>query len=258
MTGIAKNLQAVLDAQIGKGNIYNIVAAVQSHNRSVDFVGAAGISNPQTRAAMTPDTPYLIGSVTKLFTAAIAMGLYEKKRLDLDAPICQYLPASLTRAIHLYKGTDYSDRIKVSELIDQSSGLADFELDKPRGGKSVMDDLKAGHDRSIDIGEAIEITRCLSAHFPPGTPGKAYYSNLNYRLLGEIIESITEQSMAANFDEMIIRSLGLQHTYLFNWAAPRSGDKPATVYYQAAPRTSKSIYRPTLPMAGWSPPRPNA
>jgi hypothetical protein len=46
MTGIAKKLQAILDAQIGKGNIYSIVAAVQSHSRSIDFVGAAGISDP--------------------------------------------------------------------------------------------------------------------------------------------------------------------------------------------------------------------
>lgn len=236
---IANMLQSKLDAQIGKGNIHSIVAAVQSHDRNTDFVGSAGVADPQTGAAMTPDTPYFIGSVTKMFTAAMAMGLYKKKRLDLDAPICKYLPASLTRAIHIYKGTDYSDRIKVSELINQSSGLADFELEKPRGGQSVMDDLKAGHDRSIDIGEAIEITRCLSPHFSPGTPGKAYYSNLNYRLLGEIIESITEQSMAVNFDEMIFRPLGLQHTYSFNWAAPRSGENPAKVYYKAAPANIK-------------------
>jgi CubicO group peptidase (beta-lactamase class C family) len=225
----------VLDAQIVKGNIYNIVAAVQSYDRSINFIGAAGIADPQTGAAMTPDTPYFIASVTKMYTAAIIMRLYEEKRVDLNAPISEYLPTSLTHAIHVYKGTDYSDRIKVYNLINQSSGLADYETDKPRGGKSVLDELKAGHDRAIDTAEAMEIVRKLSPHFAPGTRGKAYYSNANYRLLGAIIESVTGKPMARNFEEMICAPLGLQHTYLFDWVAPRSDGNPATIYFKDAP-----------------------
>jgi D-alanyl-D-alanine carboxypeptidase len=239
MSGITKKLQAVLDAQIGRGGIHNVVAAVQSHDRSLNFAGAAGIADSQTRPAMTPDTPYFIASVTKMFTAAIIMGLHEQYCLDLEACISEYLPASLTCGIHTYRGTDYSGQIKVFELVDQSSGLADFETEKPRGGKSIMDDLKADHDRSIDIEEAVEITRSLSPHFPPGTPGKAYYSNLNYRLLGEIIESVTKQSMAVNFVERIIQPLGLQHTYLYDYAAPRPGENPAAVYYKGTPANIK-------------------
>ena len=80
--------------------------------------------------------------------------------------------------------------------------------------------------------EALEIVRGLKPHFPPGTPGKAYYSNANYRLLGAIIESLTGRSMAANFEEHIIQPLGLQHTYLFDWTAPLPGLAPAALYLQ--------------------------
>jgi D-alanyl-D-alanine carboxypeptidase len=232
---IASKLQSALDAKIGKGNVHNVVAAVQSHDRSIDFVGAAGIADPRTGAAMTPDMPYFIGSVTKMYTAAIVLRLHEEKRINLDAPISEYLPPSLTCAIHVYKGTDYSERIKVSELVNQSSGLADYEADKPRGGKSVLDELKAGHDRAIDTAEAVEIVRSLSPHFAPGTRGKAYYSNANYRLLGAIIESVTKKSMAANFEERIFAPLSLQHTYLFDWTAPRPNEAPATIYLKEAP-----------------------
>ncbi|MGB5748927.1 MAG: serine hydrolase domain-containing protein [Desulfobacterales bacterium] len=178
---------------------------MQSHDRSIDFVGAAG-------------------------TAAIVLRLYEEKRIDLDAPISEYLPASLRRAIHVYKGTDCSDQIKVSQLINQSSGLADHEADKPRGGNSVLDELKAGHDRAIDTMEAMEIVRSLSPRFAPGTRGKAHYSNANYRLLGTIVESVTGKPMAANFEERIFAPLGLRHTYLFDLTAPRAGEDPATMY----------------------------
>jgi D-alanyl-D-alanine carboxypeptidase len=235
MDGIANKLQSVLDKQIGKGNVYNLVAAVQSHDRSVDFVGSAGIADAQTGTVMTPDTPYFIASVSKMYTAAIVMRLHEEKRIDLDAPIVKYLPASLTRGIHVYKGIDYSDQIKVSELIAQTSGLPDHEKDKPKGGKSVMDELKAGEDRAIDTQEAIEIVRTLSPRFAPSKPSKAHYSNANYRLLGAIIESITEKPMAANFEEMIFAPLGLRNTYLFDWTAPRSDEAPATIYFRKAP-----------------------
>ena len=235
MTQPIHKLQAVLDAQIGKSNVHNIVAAVQSHDRAVDFVGAAGIADPQSGAAMTPNTPYFIASITKTFTAAIVMQLDHEKRIDLAAPISAYLPESLTRGIHVLRGTDYSERIKVAELVNQTSGLADYEGDKPRGGKSVIDELKAGHDRAISTPEAIEITRSLSPHFAPGTLGKAYYSNTNYRLLGALIETVTGQPMAANFAERICAPLGLQRTYLFDWTAPRLDEVPATIYLKDAP-----------------------
>jgi CubicO group peptidase (beta-lactamase class C family) len=158
----------------------------------------------------------------------------------------------LTRAIHVYRGTDYSDRLKVSQLVNQTSGLADYEADKPQGGKSVLDELKAGHDRAITTPEAIEIVRRLSPRFAPGAPGKAHYSNTNYRLLGAIIESVTGKSMAANFEERICTPLGLRHTYLFDWTAPRLDPVPATIPERRARQRPSVHLSPTCPMAVWS------
>jgi D-alanyl-D-alanine carboxypeptidase len=231
----AAKLQKVLDAQIGRGQVHSVIAALQSHDRRLDFVGAAGIANPQTGEVMSPETPFFIASVTKMFTAAIVMGLHEQGKLDLDAPVSTYLPPSLTTGIHVYKGTDYSDRIRVFELLGQTSGIADYEADKPPGGKSVIDELKTGTDRSIDTSEAVEIVRGLSPRFPPGTPGRAHYSNLNYRLLGAIIESTTGRPMAANFEERICVPLGLERTYLFDCTAPSRDQTPATIYFRGAP-----------------------
>jgi CubicO group peptidase (beta-lactamase class C family) len=233
--GVAGKLQAALDAQVARGRLHNVVAAVQSHDRRIDFAGAAGIADPGTGAVMTPDTSYFIGSVTKMYTAAIVLGLYEQDRIDLDAPAARYLPASLTRGIHVYRGTDYSGRITVCQLIDQTSGLADYETGRPRGGTSVLDELKAGHDRAIGTAEAMEIVRHLPPRFPPGTSGKAHYSNANYRLLGAIVESVTGKTMAANLRERIFTPLSLQHTYLPDGTAPRSGTHPAALYLKGAP-----------------------
>ncbi|MBN2003666.1 MAG: serine hydrolase, partial [Anaerolineae bacterium] len=138
MTIKTKKLQSLLSAQVGKGGLHNIVVAVQSYDHSLDFTCAAGVADPATGAPMTPDTPYFIASVTKMYTAAIIMQLYAEHRLDLEAPVSAYLPGSLLEGIHVYKGTDYSPQLKVYQLVNQTSGLADFEADKPRGGKSVI------------------------------------------------------------------------------------------------------------------------
>jgi len=235
MDGINQKLQDLLDKQIGKGYIRSVVAAVQSCDRRVDFSGASGIANHETGTSMTPDTPYFIASLSKTYTAAIVMRLDEQRLLDLDAPITEYLPDSMIDGIHVYKGVDYSAQIKVSNLIEHSSGLPDHESGKPAGGKSLMDELKAGIDREVSNQEAVEITRGLKPLFPPGAPGKAYYSNTNYRLLAEIITSISGKSMAEAYQEFICSPLGLEHTYLFDWTASRTGLTPATVYLKEKP-----------------------
>ena len=159
-------LQSLLNAQVGKGGVRNIVTAVQSYDKRFDFVGAAGVANPSTEPGevdkatndkpMNPETPYFIASVTKMYTAAIAMQLHSEKKLDLEAPIGSFLPSSLIDGIHVYKGIDYSRQIKIYQLVNQTSGLADYEMDKPRGGKSLFEELKAGHDRSVDTAEAMQ------------------------------------------------------------------------------------------------------
>jgi CubicO group peptidase (beta-lactamase class C family) len=250
VNGREKNLQAVLDKQLGRGNVHNVVAGVQSQDRTIDCLGAAGIADPLTGTRMTPATPFFIASVTKMYTAAIVMQLYEEKRIKLDSPISEYLPASLTRGIHIYKGIDYSGRIKVVHLLAQSSGLPDYEADKVRGGRSVLDDLKTGHDRGIETAEAMEIVRTLSPRFAPGTAGRAHYSNANYRLLGAIVESITEKPMAAIFSEKIFTPLGLDHTYLFDWTSPRPGQYPARIYFKSTPATVDKYLSSNVPDGG--------
>ncbi len=50
MTDKTKKLQSLLNALVGKGGLHNIVAAVQSYDQSLDFVGASGVADPATGA----------------------------------------------------------------------------------------------------------------------------------------------------------------------------------------------------------------
>lgn len=135
-----EKLQSLLNAQVGKRGVMNIVAAVQSYDKRFDFVGAAGVANPSpdpgevakatNGTPMTPENPYFIASITKMYTAAIAMQLQSEKKLDLEAPLASYLPSSHLDGIHVY---NFEERI-CPPLGLQKTYL--YEWTKPRPGDS--------------------------------------------------------------------------------------------------------------------------
>jgi D-alanyl-D-alanine carboxypeptidase len=220
--------------QIGN-DIKNIVVHVQSRDGRVDLAAAAGSADAERTTAMTVDTPYFIASVSKMYTAAMIIKLYEQGRLDLDNAISAYLPAALLEGIHVYKGRDYSQQIRVYQLVSQTSGLPDYFEDRPKGGRSLYDDLKRGApDRSYTSEELMAIVRSIPPKFEPDARNgkRAHYSDTNYHLLGMIIEAVTGKSYTENLAHMISDPLGLQHTYAFNASQARSERKPAAIYFK--------------------------
>lgn len=234
MNDLENKVNKILKAQLAKSSHSNAVVAVQLFNKKIDLVAAAGYADYNNMVEMTPSSPYFIASITKMYTAAVAMQMWEQNLLDIEAPISKYLPASITEQLHIYKGVNYSSQIKVYQLINQTSGLPDFEAEKPKGDRSVLDKLIGGDDLYIDMDEALRITAKLSPHFAPGTPKKAFYSNLNYRLLGEIIKNVSQKSLAENFTERIYDILGLESTYSYDWTKSQ-GIAPATIILKNAP-----------------------
>jgi len=71
----------------------------------------------QSGRPVTPQTPFIIGSITKPFTALAVMQLVETGKVELDAPVQRYLPWFHTA------DPKASAQITVRMLIDQTSGL---------------------------------------------------------------------------------------------------------------------------------------
>ncbi|MDJ0924331.1 MAG: serine hydrolase domain-containing protein [Acidimicrobiia bacterium] len=227
---IQERLQQLVDRQAASKHIRSVVVGVQSADGRIDAVSAAGDAHANSPDLMTPDTPYFLASITKMYTATVVMKLAGSGEVDLDAPISTYLAADLLSGVHVVEGTDYSDQITVSQLVGQTSGLADYFEGKPDGGASLVDDLKRGRDRSLDIDGVVAIVRRLSPEFAPGAGKKAFYSDTNYALLGAIIETVTHDTVADNFQQMIFAPLGLANTYVFGSASEQP--RPAALYFK--------------------------
>lgn len=207
----SQKLQTLIDKQASKKHMHSILLGVQSTDGNIIFQGAAGDASP--------DSSYFIASITKMYSATVVMQLVDEGRLDLDAPLTDYLTASLLDGIHVHKSVDYSHHLKVYQLVHQTSGLADYYEDE------FIEDFKNNRDRAYNLDDVLGMVRNLKPSNAPDS-GKSYYSDTNYQLLGAIIESITGDPLAQEFQTRIFDPLQLSQTYVFDHTQPQSEPIP--------------------------------
>lgn len=160
------------------------------------------------------NSKYVNASITKMYTATILFQLVQEGKISLSDPITKFFQVEEIAGIHQYKGVDYSEQITINHLLCQTSGLPDFFTEKVESEKTFLDILFDEGDFTFSFEDAIDRTRKIEAHFIPGKGKKAYYSDLNYHLLSEIIERVTKQSLADNYQERIFEPLKLKDTLL--------------------------------------------
>jgi CubicO group peptidase (beta-lactamase class C family) len=152
------SLQSVLEELLGKRGVRHAVLAVESGDRNVGWSGAGGDADGTGRW-MTPDTPYFIASVTKLYIAAIVLRLAERNLVRLDDSFVTYVPAGIADHLHVLDGVDRTRDITVRHLLAHASGLADYLEDKPKTGPRFIDRLLSEGNRSVELTEVGRIVR---------------------------------------------------------------------------------------------------
>ena len=162
---------------------------------------AYGLSDAETGNANTSDSKFLIGSVTKQFTAMAIMQLYEKGLLDIHDTLSDYIPDFPS-----------GDDIELVDLLRQTSGIADYMND---GTPAIVDTLTpdALNEESI-----ITILKTMPLKFEPGS--KYSYSNTNYLILGTIVEKVSGLSYEDYLKQNICDVLGMNDTGVFDIANP--------------------------------------
>ena len=220
MSFVEAKLQDFVNKMVEKDKkIYNALLSISTGNGKFKWSGAAGIANKEKEIPMTTETPFFIASITKMFTATIIMKLYEEKKISLDDTIGNFLPETHVKEIHIYKGVDYTDSITIRHLLSHTSGIADYYLEKPKGGKSFFDIILENPEETYTVDQTIAIARdTLKANFKPSQ--KAKYSDTNYQLLGKIIESVVGKKLHQIYHEYIFSPLNLKNTWLYKRSDP--------------------------------------
>ncbi len=152
--------------------------------------GSAGGNQP-----VKAETPFITGSLSKSFTALAAMQLAEEGKLELDAPVREYLPWFTLQG-------DYDPgKITVRHLLVQTSGIPNL------AGVSTVAESS---DLSLE-----EEVKNLSSEQLENQPGEVYvYSNANYLVLGLIIDEVAENGYREHMRENIFDPLGMNNSFL--------------------------------------------
>jgi CubicO group peptidase (beta-lactamase class C family) len=193
-----------LEAQLKELNLPGVSLVIVEGDQIV-HQKSFGIASPDGKSP-TPQTPYVIASLTKSFTAAAVMQLVEAGKVDLDAPLQRYLP--------WFRVADpqASTQITVRHLLNQSSGFSQT------AGWICLQDFDNSPDASERQARALatyRLTRPVGSEFE--------YSNVNYNLLGLLIEATSGESYADYIQKHIFTPLDMRHSYTSKAAARQNG-----------------------------------
>src|SRR5438876_2447537 len=156
---------------------------------------ARGVSVIRGQIPLSPDDRFRIGSITKTFVAVVVLQLVGEHRLRLDDTVERWLPG-------LVPG---GRRITVRELLEHTSGLADYPNDS-----GFLRRTLAQPRRHWEPGELVRVAVAMG---PVARPGRRFiYGSTNYILLGMIAQRVAGTSLARQLRDRIFWPLGLQDT----------------------------------------------
>ena len=159
--------------------------------RNVLFEGQAGLADPDTGAAIAPDTRFNLASTGKLFTTIAVLQLHERGKLDLDAPIGRYLPDWPVQSVR--------EQVTARQLLMHTSGLGAF----------WGPDFKARRQSLHQLRDYIPLL-AAEPEFEPGTAFR--YSNSGFMLLGLLVESVSGQSYYDYVAQHVFAPAGMRDT----------------------------------------------
>lgn len=193
--------QDLLDA-VHTAGMPGIQAAVRHGDRV--WTGAAGVADVRTDRPLRPGFHHRVGSITKTFTATAVLQQVSAGRIDLDAPIGDYLP-------NLVPG-QRGHRITVRMLLNHTSGIGDYDT-------AIFSSLAEGSLADVEANRwrhhsPEELIRIGLDQPPTGAPGERFaYSNTNYVIAGQLLEKVTGLPAELVITRDVIRPLGLRDTY---------------------------------------------
>jgi len=166
------------------------------------WAGARGYANTEQKIPMENCHLQYLQSVSKSYMAVAILQLKEQGKIELNAPITNYLPEKYSRLIK------DAEKITVRMLLNQTSGVPEYNSN-PAFVSGVI-------QHPLDNFSATDCLKSIAGQPLQFTPGSKYvYTNTNYLLLALIGDAITGNH-ADYIKKNIFKPLGLNNTYYGN------------------------------------------
>ena len=197
-------IDAYLDREMRELRIPGLALGIV-HNDEIVHLQGFGVADASGRI-VTPQTPFILASASKSFTALAIMQLVEEGKVDLDAPVVTYLPSFSVG------DESASATITVRHLLNHTSGLPESTAFEPMLSNDMTDDALS--ERVAALSDAEVESRA----------GEVFeYTDANYDVLGLIVEKVSGQTYESRIRQRIFAPLRMSHSFTDQTDARRSG-----------------------------------
>jgi len=231
-------MAALFQGEIDRGAIPGVTLIVAPHGKVV-YQHALGYQDREKRTPMKTDAIFRIFSMSKPITSVAVMMLAEEGKIDLIAPVSQYLPEFKDVKVGVVKsGSDAAKAelvledvrrpMTVQDLLRHTSGL----VYGPFGNTLVHQAYNKAN--LFDSGQTLaEFVSKLSKLPLAHQPGSVWEYGMSTDVLGRIVEVVSGMTFDRFVEERITKPLGMRDTgfYLTSKQAPRLAEPqvdPAT------------------------------
>lgn len=182
---------------------------------------------------ISKNQPFHVASVGKAFTATLLGKFIDDGVIRLDTRISEYLSQDILYGQFVVEGVDYAEEVTVGQLLNHTSGAADYFGDDVIGGSSLIQLVLKEPDRFWSPTDLLDFSAEYQTAF--GKPGEAmHYSDNNYIMLGLLLESISDKPFHQLLDEIIFTPLEMDDTYLMFYQDPKNETKElADIFLEA-------------------------
>jgi len=173
-----------------------------SQNGETIYKNTIGIINLEDSIKSNNQTKYRIGSISKVFTAALVLKAIEENKLKLEQSLKDFYPE-----------ISNSEKITIKNLLNHSSGIHDFTRNE--------DYLKWNQIKQTKDSMLKRIASDTSDFLPDS---ESEYSNSNYVLLTFILEDVYKKAYRKLLKEKITHPLNLEHTFYGGVIEPENNE----------------------------------
>ena len=218
-------LQKILDGR------YPSLGVAIVRDGEVVYQRVYGLEDIEAGRPASLQTQYHVASVTKAFTASLAVILHERGIVDLDQPVVKYLPEDVSISTTPAVGAT----ITLRQLASHTSGL-------PRGVPGPVQSVESLY--ALEPQRLYDHLSNVKLEADPGTAEQ--YSNLGFGLLGHALEYAADKPLDQLMQELVCEPLKLERT------AIQADDtlRPATGYAHGSQRKREHSFKERLAASG--------
>ncbi|MBQ3346383.1 MAG: beta-lactamase family protein [Synergistaceae bacterium] len=213
-SSIYSSLDSSLDSMIGEGDLQVPgLGVIVFKDGSIVYEHFAGLRNVAKNLPIDRNTRLRVASVSKMFTVFGIMQLVEAGKIDLDEDISRYLGFEL-------KNPNFPDeKITVRMLASHTSTLRDGESYSLSPGYSIEEFFKPGGIKYESGG-----------HFAKEDKTFFTYCNLNYGVLGTIIERVSGERFDVYLKNHVLKPMGINADYVVGNLSSENFRNLGTIY----------------------------